>query len=127
MFNSLLRELSKIYQGDIYLPDPVYEMVKNWMSSSSMYGNTYASYPQQIEYRGRKIFPYDEEKLLAAYQSTPIHVPERILEKSTVIEVSLEPRAIETPVEKKDVKPREPDVRYGRREGTKIKDLNKLF
>ena len=131
MFSPLLKDLDKVYKGDtIYLPEVVYDMVITWIKSQTRIGVLigYSVKGQVYTYRGKRLLPFNEENMMAAYQSIPIHVPERILEKSIVIEVSLEPKSVEQPREEVKPEPSKPEpVRYGRREGTKRKDFNQLF
>ena len=88
MFSKLLRQLAEVYQGEeLYIPDALYPLITDWLCKRH---NKDPRQVQVYKWSGKKLVPYDEDKQLAAYQATPIHLPERILEKSIVIEASLE-------------------------------------
>lgn len=109
MFSRLLRDLHEIYSGnEIYIPDALYPLVRGWFIQKYGQGQ-HISLSANIKYRGKVVLPYDEDKQLVAYQSTPIHLPERILEKSIVIEASLvQTEVAEEPVKKRTPRPSPP-------------------
>jgi hypothetical protein len=127
MFSPLLDRLHKIYTGyEIYVPTAVFALMEGWLRGRSRYSHN------AFTWKGKEIIPYEEDKILEAYQATPIHVPERILEKSVVVEFSLEePEDLEILREVKTepvVKPQTaPTERFGRRAGTKTKSFKNLF
>lgn len=89
MFKGLMKKLHETYQGnEIYIPDAIYPLVKDWMERT--YFEARVPDTAHLKWRGKILLPYDEENILTAYQTCPIHVPARILEKSIVIETSLE-------------------------------------
>ena len=88
MFKSLLRKLDKVYTGtEIYIPDAIYPLIKEWMEQTYFHHRTPGM--TILKWNKKMLVPYDEEEVLKAYQACPIHLPERILEKSIVIEASL--------------------------------------
>jgi len=126
MFRPLLNNLHEVYSGnEIYLPTAVFDLVTGWLCQKS---NKNPRYVTEYRWKGKHLVPYDEDAALRAYQSTPIHVPERILEKSIVIETSLVEIEKPKPVrkEKEKVEPIESPT-AGRRRGTKQKAFNHLF
>lgn len=129
MFKPLLDKLYSIYPGNIiYIPSAIYGLVTEWIEQSSLYRRSPVGFTE-YRYNDKVILPYDEDEILKAYQSVPIHVPERILEKSIIIETSLfteEPVKVEKEV-KVEEKPVEKPVSYGRRAGTKKRNFNQMF
>ena len=88
MFKGLLRNLDKVYTGnEIYIPDAIYPLIKEWMEQT-YFGHSTAGMTL-LKWNKKLLVPYCEEDALKAYQKCPIHLPERILEKSIVIEASL--------------------------------------
>ena len=110
MFKSLLRKLDKVYTGgEIYIPDAIYPLIKEWMEQTYFHHRTRPDV--NLKWNKKVLVPYCEEDALKAYQACPIHLPERILEKSIVIEASLPETYVEpvreevvTPVQKPEVK-----------------------
>ncbi|MHA1962758.1 MAG: hypothetical protein ACW99U_21425, partial [Candidatus Thorarchaeota archaeon] len=91
----LLRELHSTFSGtEIYIPDAIYPLVKDWMEKTYFGHKTTGM--AILKWKGKILIPYDETDVLTAYQTCPIHIPERILEKSIVIEASLEETATHT-------------------------------
>jgi hypothetical protein len=87
MFTQLLDSLSREFSGtEMYLPDALYDMVKDWFcrKHDKEPGNVVS-----FRYKGKFVKPYDETRVLRAYQACPIVVPERILEKTYIIECSI--------------------------------------
>lgn len=104
MFKNLLNSLHKTFGGqEIYIPDAIYPLVKDWMDKTYFGHKTPAM--AHIKWKGKLLLPYDEADILTAYQTCPIHVPERILEKSIVIETSLDPYTQPEPQRVKKPKP----------------------
>ncbi|MHA2047873.1 MAG: hypothetical protein ACW99G_24075 [Candidatus Thorarchaeota archaeon] len=102
MFKKLLRELHSTFSGtEIYIPDAIYPLVKDWMEKTYFGHKTTGM--AILKWKGKTLIPYDETDVLTAYQTCPIHIPERILEKSIVIEASLEDTITPT---RKEVKPK---------------------
>jgi hypothetical protein len=89
MFKSLLRKLDKVYTGtEIYIPDAIYPLIKEWMEQTYFHHRTRPDV--NLKWNKKILVPYDEGDHLKAYQACPIHLPERILEKSIIIEASLQ-------------------------------------
>ena len=90
MFRGLLDNLHKAYKGnEIYIPDAIYPLISEWYKSTFTIVSLVAGRMPVLEYNGKKLIPYDETAVSKSYQSCPIHVPDRILEKSIIIESSL--------------------------------------
>jgi hypothetical protein len=108
MFKSLLRKLDKVYTGkEIYIPDAIYPLIKEWMEQTYFHHRTRPDV--NLKWNKKVLVPFDEEEHLKAYQACPIHLPERILEKSIVIEASLEHTVVaEEPIEKPVSRPTPP-------------------
>jgi hypothetical protein len=108
VFKVLLRNLSKVYQGnEIYIPDALYPLIKDWMERT--YFDHKVPDTAHLKWMGKVLLPYDEEEVLRSYQLCPIHLPERILEKSIVIEASLvetAPEPVREEVKKERPKPK---------------------
>ncbi len=127
MFRPLLNNLHKVYKGnEIYIPTAVYDLITGWLCQKHRKDPKYV---KTYTWNGKTLIPYDEDKALKAYQATPIHVPERILEKSIVIETSLEEIVKPEPVVEKEEKVEEPieSPTAGRRKGTRVKSFKHLF
>lgn len=120
MFRPLLNRLWDIYHGDtLYIPDALYPLIKDWLEKSVLRTSLPAA--ALLKWKGKKIRPYDEEAILTAYQSCPIHVPERILEKSIVIVADLPDEQPEPEPVREEVKPREEPVQDKPKVKTKIR------
>ncbi|MHA2047536.1 MAG: hypothetical protein ACW99G_22375 [Candidatus Thorarchaeota archaeon] len=110
MFKILLRNLDKAYTGkEIYIPDAIYPLIKEWMEKTYFHHRVKPS--ANLKWNGKTLVPYDEEDVLKSYQSCPIHLPERILEKSIVIEASLMEVAPEPVREEKKKERPKPQVK----------------
>lgn len=102
MFKVLLNRLAETYSGDIiYIPDALFPLVTDWLCKKH---NKDPRTVTRYVWRSKTLLPYDEEDILKSYQQCPIHVPERILEKSIVIEASL----LDKPEPVKEVKKPKP-------------------